>query len=95
AGKFDEWGHLLQWKPKNPCELARICVNPALQKQGIGTIILQHVIAAMKGQGFDGMRFIVSQTNYAALALYDKNGFERCGETFVFDRNWYCYQMKF
>ena len=95
AGKFDEWAHLLEWKPKNACELARIGVNPAFQNQGIGTIILQHTIAAMKEQGFDGMRFIVSKTNPAALALYDKNGFERCGETFVFDIDWFCYQMMF
>ena len=95
AGKFDDWAHLQEWKPKNPCEMARIGVNPAMQNQGLGTIILQNTIAAMKEQGFDGMRFIVSKTNPAALALYDKNGFERCGETFVFDRDWYCYQMVF
>jgi len=29
------------------------------------------------------------------LALYDKNGFERCGETYVFDREWHCYQLAF
>ena len=95
AGKFDDWEHLMQWKPKNACELARIGVNPSFKKQGIGTIILQHIIAEMKKQGFDGMRFIVSKTNPAALALYDKNGFERCGEAFVFDRDWFCYQMVF
>jgi len=95
AGKFDDWGHLLQWKPKNPCELARIGVDPAFQKQGIGTVILQNVITAMKKQGFDGMRFIVSKTNPAALSLYEKNGFEICGETSVFDMDWYCCQMVF
>jgi len=95
AGKFDDWEHLMQWKPKNPCELARIGVNPAFQKQGIGTIILQYVIKEMKKQGFDGMRFIVSKTNPAALALYDKNGFERCGEAIIFDIDWFCYQMVF
>ena len=95
AGKFDDWEHLMQWKPKNPCELARIGVNPAFQKQGIGTIILQYVIKEMKEQGFGGMRFIVSKTNPAALALYDKNGFERCGEAIIFDIDWFCYQMVF
>ena len=95
AGKFDDWAHLQEWKPQNPCELARIGVNPEFQNQGVGTIILQHVIIAMKEKGFDGMRFIVSKTNPAALALYDKNGFERCGEAFIFDIDWYCYQMVF
>jgi ribosomal protein S18 acetylase RimI-like enzyme len=94
AGKFDDWEHL-QWKPKNPCELARIGVLPEMQKQGIGSIIVQNIITIMKERGFDGIRFIVSKTNYAALALYERNGFERCGETFVFDRDWHCYQMVF
>ena len=94
VGDFGDWKDL-QWKPKKPCELARIGVNPAFQKQGVGTIILQHTIRVAKEQGFDGMRFIVSKTNPAALALYDKNGFERCGETIQFDMDWYCYQMVF
>lgn len=91
AGNFDELSHL-QWKPKKPCELARIGVIPTMQKQGIGTIILQNIIDKMKEKGFDGIRMLVSKTNPAALALYDKNGFENCGETFMFDINFYCYQ---
>ena len=46
-GAFDElWD--LEWKPKNPCELARIGVLPTMQKQGIGTIILRHVMNIAK-----------------------------------------------
>jgi ribosomal protein S18 acetylase RimI-like enzyme len=33
---------------------------------------------------------LVSKTNTAALALYDKNGFERCGEVFI---SMICYEM--
>lgn len=94
AGSFGELGHL-QWKPKNPCELMRIGVISSMQKRGIGTIILQNVISAMKEKGYDGIRMIVSKTNPAALALYDKNGFEICGETFMFETDWYCCQMTF
>jgi ribosomal protein S18 acetylase RimI-like enzyme len=74
AGSFDELGHL-KWKPKNPCELARIGVIPSMQKQGIGTAILHNVISAMMEKGYDGIRMIVSKNNPAALALYNKNGF--------------------
>ena len=94
AGEFDELGHL-QWAPKRPCELARIGVLPTMQRQGIGTVILQNIIQTVKEKGFDGIRMIVSKTNPAALALYDKNGFERCGEASMFDMDWYCYQIKF
>lgn len=85
----------LKWKPKNPCELARIGVHPQLQKQGIGTLLLQHCFEVARNQGFDGIRILVAKTNTAALALYEKNGFERCGEVFRFNTNFYCYQIAF
>jgi len=93
-GDFDEIGDL-SWKPKNPCELARLGVVPAFQKQGIGTIILQHTINTAKALGYDGIRMLVSKTNPIALALYEKNNFERCGEIFRFNIDYYCYQMVF
>jgi ribosomal protein S18 acetylase RimI-like enzyme len=94
AGSFNELDHL-PWEPKKPCELARIGVNPTMQRQGVGTIILQNVINSMKRKDFDGIRMLVSKTNSAALSLYNKNGFEMCGETFMFGIDFYCYQMSF
>jgi ATP-binding cassette subfamily B protein len=94
AGKFDDWEHL-QWSAENPCELARIGVLPSMHRQGIGGVMLRHIITEMKRQGFGGIRFIVSKSNEAALALYEKNGFKRCGETFVFDIDWYCLELSF
>jgi len=92
AGAFDELSHL-PWKPKQPCELARIGVLPAMQKQGVGGVMLRHIICAMRQKGFDGIRMLVSKTNASALALYEKFGFERCGEAFLFDHDFYCYQL--
>jgi len=94
AGAFNELSHL-QWKPKKPCELARIGVTPERQRQGIGTIILQNVMNSVKNKGFDGIRMLVSKTNPAALALYEKNCFEKCGEVFMYDIDFYCYQIEF
>jgi len=94
AGDFDELGDLV-WTPKRPCELARIGVIPSMQGRGIGTVILEHIMKAMRKKGFDGIRMLVSKTNPAALALYEKNGFERCGEVFRFDIDFYCYQIAF
>jgi|GEM_PF-973101 len=93
-GDFGELSDL-KWKPKNPCELARIGVRPELQKQGIGTLLLQHCFEIAKNKGFDGIRILVAKTNTAALALYEKNGFERCGEVFRFGIDFYCYQITF
>jgi ribosomal protein S18 acetylase RimI-like enzyme len=94
AGPFDELGHL-PWLPKHPCELARIGVAPSMHNKGVGTVILQNVMKAMKEKGFDGIRMLVSKTNPAALALYEKNGFEKCGEVFMYDIDFYCYQIQF
>lgn len=93
AGEFNELGHL-QWTLKAPCELARIGVTPTMQNQGIGTIILKNIIKAVKEKGFDGIRMLVSKTNASALALYDKNGFEKCGEAYMYGLDFYCYQIK-
>ena len=93
-GDFNELSNL-DWAPQKPCELARIGVLPTMQKQGIGTIILQNVIGVARKKGFDGTRFLVSKTNPAALSLYNKNGFKRCGETFMYGIDFYCYQILF
>lgn len=94
AGEFNELEDL-NWSLKKPCELMRIGVLSTLQNHGIGTIILQNVIKKMREKGYDGIRLLVSKTNPAALELYDKNGFERCGEVFRFDIDFYCYQLIF
>ncbi len=90
----DDLEHL-KWAPKNPCELSRIGVIQAVQGRGIGTMMLQKMIASSKEKGYDGMILLASKTNPAALALYDKNGFERCGEVFMHRIHFYCYQMRF
>ncbi len=94
AGSFNELDHLY-WELKKPCELARIGVIPSMQKQGVGTIILQNVINTMKRKDFDGIRMLVSKTNSAALVFYNRNGFKMCGETVMYGIDFYCYQMIF
>jgi ribosomal protein S18 acetylase RimI-like enzyme len=94
AGAFDELSDL-SWKSQTPCELARIGVPLNLQNQGIGTEILRRVMEAVKAKGFDGIRMLVAKTNFSALALYEKNGFERCGEVSRFNHDYYCYEIGF
>lgn len=89
--KFDELVDL-PWKPKNPCELARVGVDLSLHRQGIGTMLLEKVIEVVKEKGFDGIIMLVSKNNIAALKLYEKFGFEKCGEVFRYDNDYYCYQ---
>lgn len=98
AGEYDELDHDgIAWDEAmlRPCDLARIGVLPALRRRGLGSMILSLVIEDTKKRGFDGMRMLVSKTNPVALALYDRAGFERCGEIFKYDIDFFCYQLVF
>ena len=61
--------------------------------------MLQHIIRITKAQGYDGLRLVASQHNAPALALYEKNGFSRCGEVTadmsIDGHEYFCYQLKF
>ena len=84
-----------EWAPKNPCLLARLAVKPSMHKRGIGTIILENTIKAVKENGHDGIVMLVSKVGIPAQALYEKHGFERCGETFMYGIDFYRYEIKF
>ena len=83
----------LQWDMQNPCELARVAVAPSLHHQGIGSYLLKQVIAAVKARGFDGICMLVATSNSAALGLYEKHGFTRCGKIRRYGFNFFRYQI--
>ena len=85
----------LEWNINKPCELARIGVLMPMQGMGIASAMIHEIILAVKARGFDGINLIAGKTNPAALALYEKNGFLRCGEASMFGHDYYCYQLKF
>ena len=90
----EEFNHL-PFTIKKPCDLARIGVIQPMQGKGIGKLILHKVMAEAKKKGYGGVRLLVSKTNPTAISLYENNEFTRCGETFMFDIDWFCYQLAF
>lgn len=92
AGHLDELKDLT-WDSRitNPCELARIGVLPLMQNNGIASKLLAEIIQDCKIRGYDGMRFLVSKTNYNAIMLYRKFGFKEVGEVFRYGHDFYCY----
>ncbi|NLT58660.1 MAG: GNAT family N-acetyltransferase [Clostridiales bacterium] len=84
AGQSDELA-ALDWRAKNPCDLARIGVLADCQRRGVGTRMLRSVVEAVRARGFDGIRILVARDNARALALYDKNGFCRGRAVRMFD----------
>jgi len=82
------------WNPsmRNACELARIGVIKEYQNHGIAKTLIQFIEADVAKQGFDGIHFLVSKTNPYAIRLYDSLGYRCCGETHLFDIDWFCYE---
>ena len=89
-----DMGHLT-WELENPCSLERLAVVPEFHRQGIGAIVLKKVIDLAKENGFDGIVMLVGKTSYPALGLYNKYGFEKCGETHMYGNDYYCLRMRF
>ena len=96
AGKDEELEHLECWSKeiKEPCDLARIGVIKEYQNRGIAKILVKYIEQDVLTRGFDGIHFLVSKTNPKALAVYDRLEYKKCGETIMYDINWYCYEKK-
>jgi len=74
-------------------ELARFAVNKSFQGQGYGKILLNHIIYELKKQGLESIRLLVSEGNTPALALYKNLGFKECGEVYMYEQDWLCYEL--
>ncbi len=83
----------VSWTPKHPCQLNRLGVVAEQQNHGVGATVLREAMAVAKERGFDGLTLLVGQHSPAAIALYDKVGFRRCGEFTGWGNDFYCYEM--
>jgi len=61
---------------KKTCEML-ITVSPQYQKSGVGTQLLRSVIQFAYELGFHRIWISVDKTNFVAIHLYTKSGFER------------------
>lgn len=60
-------------------DITNVSVKKELQGQGIGTMLIQGLAARTKELGIQTIFLEVRESNVAALALYEKQGFERMG----------------
>ncbi len=60
-------------------ELYKITIKKNARKQGIATILLNHVLDLLKQQGVKYCFLEVRASNAAALSLYRKKGFHQTG----------------
>ncbi len=64
---------------KDRLHLTFLYVDPAYQRQGIGSSLLQEVESFAKEQDFKAVSLIVFEGNPEARSLYERNGFEQIG----------------
>ena len=56
-------------------KLDKLYVHPEAQRQGIGSALLQHTLARVRGKGGKTLILAVNKNNAPAIAAYRKNGF--------------------
>lgn len=57
----------------------RLCVNPAFQNKGIGTITMNHIEAMLKNEGVETIRLDAFALNPYALRMYFKLEYVKVG----------------
>ena len=66
------------------CILHRLCVSPAVQHQGVGRRMMEHIEAQAVNEGYRSMRLDVFDGNPGAQKLYASRGFELRGDAHMF-----------
>ncbi len=64
---------------KEIAEVKRMYTVPAMQGQGIGRMILDHIITKAQEEQFSELVLETGEGLFAAWAIYEKAGFTRCG----------------
>jgi len=59
--------------------LNAIAVEPSFKSQGVGKVLLNHVIATAIEQKFPAVSLLAMAENVAARRLYESHGFVECG----------------
>ena len=85
---------LPNWTIANSKEAARLAVRKDRQGCGIARKMLMELMKELKNQGYEGIHFLVSPYNPAALASYEKLKFEKRGTVFLYDHEWFCYEKE-
>ncbi|WP_440903959.1 ribosomal protein S18-alanine N-acetyltransferase [Catenovulum sp. SX2] len=67
---------IADWIAGEAC-LMNICVDPQQRKNGIGQALHQHFVGQLLMRGTDKLCLEVRQSNLAALALYQKLGYQQ------------------
>lgn len=71
---------------------SRLGIAAKYQGQGLAKVLFSQVEQDLLKRGYDGVGFLVSPHNPAALAVYNKMGYVKIGETWMYEQDFYCYE---
>ncbi|MFB6347833.1 MAG: ribosomal protein S18-alanine N-acetyltransferase [bacterium] len=74
----DVVGYIGIWVVVDCVHVTTVGVDPSLRREGIGSLLIQHVLDQFEGEPRD-ITLEVRESNKAARGLYEKNGFEVTG----------------
>ncbi len=95
-GEYEEreWIECFPREFRNMGELSRVGVKKGFQKTGVGTALVEFLKKEAKKLPYDGLGLLCGAENFSAMKLYEKCGFTRCGESFLYDTHWVCFCVK-
>lgn len=73
-------------------ELSRVGVRKEFHRMGYAQKLLSFLIKEAAKLGYDGLALLVGTENTAAITLYEKLGFVRCGDGNLYDTDWFFYE---
>ncbi len=68
-------GYAGMWKVFDEGHITNIAVHPEFRNTGIGSLLMEHLIQAAKGEDITSMTLEVRKGNSAAIRLYEKYNF--------------------
>ncbi len=74
-------------------ELSRVGVRRGYHRKGYAERLLSTLLNEAAALGYDNLALLVGTKNFAAIALYEKMGFRRCGEGDMYDTHWFFYEI--
>jgi ribosomal-protein-alanine N-acetyltransferase len=72
-------GYAIQSHAAGESHLLNLCVAPAWQGMGYGSLLLEHSIRIARKQGCDSMFLEVRPSNPIGFGLYERRGFVTLG----------------
>jgi len=72
-------GYALMSMAVDEAHVLNLCIDPSRQRQGLGRMLLEHIIMLARAANATIVLLEVRKSNKAAIALYEGKGFQRLG----------------